>query len=95
MRKALITAFITISLTAFAASQQTIVLDVPNMTCPVCPITIKKALKRVPGVEDATVNYDKKTVTVKYDPEKASPAALIKATTDAGFPSSTHNAPKS
>jgi hypothetical protein len=43
------------------------------------------------GVIDARVDYDHKTATVKYDPEKASPAAFVKATTNAGVPSMLHN----
>jgi mercuric ion binding protein len=62
-------------------------LDVQNMTCSLCPITIQKALQKVPAVAGAKVDHDKKTATVRYDPDKASPAALVKATTDAGFPS--------
>ncbi|MBK4733008.1 mercury resistance system periplasmic binding protein MerP [Noviherbaspirillum sp. DKR-6] len=71
---------------AFAASQST-VLDVKNMTCSLCEVTVKKALQKVPGVEDAKVDYDHKTATVQFDPAKADTAALVKATTDAGYPS--------
>jgi len=42
-------------------------------------------------VIDAKVDYDHKTATVKYDPDKASPPALAKATTNAGFASTLHN----
>ena len=76
---------------AFAATPQTVVLDVQNMTCSMCSITIRKALEKVPGVIDAKVYYDHKTVIVKYDPDKAGPPALVKATTNAGFPSTLHN----
>jgi len=31
------------------AATQTVTLAVKNMTCPVCPITVKKALNRVPA----------------------------------------------
>jgi periplasmic mercuric ion binding protein len=64
---------------------------VQNMTCSMCSITIRKALEKVPGVIGAKVDYDHKTATVKYDPDKASPQALVKATTNAGFPSTLHN----
>lgn len=75
------------ALSAFAADSQTAVLDVQNLTCSLCPVTVKKALQKVPGVEDAKVDFDHKTATVKFDPAKANTAALAKATTDAGFPS--------
>lgn len=72
----------------FAGPIQTVTLDVQNMTCAVCPITVKKALERVPGVRGAKVDFDKKTASVSFDPDKANPAALTKATGDAGYPSS-------
>lgn len=75
----------------FAAAPQTAVLDVQNMTCSMCSITIRKALEKVPGVIDAKVDYDHKTATVKYDGDKTNPPALIKATTNAGFPSTVHS----
>lgn len=90
MRKLIITILMGLPLAAFAASPQTVVLDVQNMTCPVCPITIRKALEKVPGVIDAKVDFDHKTAVVKYDPEKVNPSALLKATTNAGFPSKLH-----
>jgi mercuric ion binding protein len=74
-----------------AGTIQTVTLDVQNMTCAVCPITVKKALERVPGVTDAKVDFDKKTASVSLDPDKTSPAALTKATSDAGYPSSIRN----
>jgi hypothetical protein len=33
----------------------------------------------------------KKTASISFDPDKASLAALTKATADAGYPSSVHN----
>ena len=74
-------------LAALAAPPQTAVLDVQNMTCGLCPVTVKKSLEKVPGVSQARVDFDKKTATVTFDADKASVAALTKATTDAGFPS--------
>jgi mercuric ion binding protein len=74
-----------------AANPQTTVLDVQNMTCPVCSITVHKALEKVPGVIEAKVDYDHKTATVKYDAEKTNPTALVKATANSGFPSTVHS----
>ncbi|HWJ33885.1 MAG TPA: mercury resistance system periplasmic binding protein MerP [Steroidobacteraceae bacterium] len=73
--------------TAFAAPPHTVTLAVENMTCGTCPIVVKKALERVPGVSSTTVDFDKKTATVTFDPEKANSARLTQATTEAGFPS--------
>ena len=72
---------------AFAAPPQTATLAVENMTCGTCPIVVKKALERVPGVSSTTVDFDKKTATVTFDPDKATSTKLTQATTEAGFPS--------
>jgi periplasmic mercuric ion binding protein len=72
---------------AFAAPPQTATLAVENMTCGTCPIVVKKALEKVPGVSATVVDFDKKTATVTFDPEKANLARLTQATTEAGFPS--------
>ncbi len=72
---------------AAAAEPLTAVLDVQNMTCSMCPITVKQALQKVPGVAEAKVDFEKKTASVRFDPDKADAAALVKATTQAGFPS--------
>ena len=90
-RSVLISAIVTLPFTVAAGPLQTVTLDVQNMTCAVCPITVKKALERVPGVTDAKVDFDKKTASFSFDPDKATPAALIKATADAGYPSSVRN----
>ena len=75
---------------AMAGAPQTVVLDVQNMTCELCPVTVKKALGKVPGVADTKVDLATKTATVKFDPDKANVAALVSATTNAGFPSTAH-----
>ena len=74
-------------LASLAAPPQTAVLDVQNMTCNLCPVTVKKSLEHVPGVSQARIDFEKKTATVTYDADKTTAAALIKATTDAGYPS--------
>jgi mercuric ion binding protein len=77
-------AFLTAPL--WAATQIT-TLKVPGMTCPTCPITVKKALQRVPGVATIAMNYPQKEVTVTFDDAKTNEKALVKATSDIGFPS--------
>jgi periplasmic mercuric ion binding protein len=86
----LLSVFVVLPFTVFAGTLETVTLDVQNMSCAVCPITVKKALERVPGVTDAKVDFDKKTASISFDPDKANLAALTKATADAGYPSSVH-----
>jgi mercuric ion binding protein len=69
------------------ADPRTVTLSVPTMDCPVCPITVKKALTKLPGVSQADVNFDKREATVTFDDTKTTAEALTKATRDAGYPS--------
>ena len=69
------------------AAPATVVLSVPSMDCPVCPITVKAALTRVKGVSQAAVNFDKRQATVTYDDSQTTVAALTQATKSAGYPS--------
>ncbi|MBC3871875.1 mercury resistance system periplasmic binding protein MerP [Undibacterium oligocarboniphilum] len=87
MRKLLITALAALPLAVLAADPKTVTLNVRNMTCELCPITVKKSLEKVSGVSAVKVDFEKKTVTVIYDPDKARPEELTKATTNAGYPS--------
>jgi mercuric ion binding protein len=73
---------------ALPNQQQTVTLNIENMTCAMCTVTIKKALQQVEGVQKVAVDYDAKTAVVTFDGQKTNSAALIKATTDAGYPGS-------
>jgi len=75
-----------LSMPAWAATK-TVTLSVPGMTCPACPITVKKALNNVQGVSRVDVNYEKKQAVVTFDDAKTDTKELVKATTDAGYPS--------
>ncbi|MCI0653567.1 MAG: cation transporter [Methylococcaceae bacterium] len=70
-----------------AKSLKTVTLDVRKMDCPMCKITIRKALEKVDGVKEARVDYDTKTARVTFDPAATSVDALTRATADAGYPS--------
>lgn len=72
---------------AFAGASQVAVMDLQNIQCYGCLNTVKKALQKVPGVEDTKLDLDDKTATVKFDPTKTNTDALIQATAKAGFPS--------
>ncbi|WP_374091016.1 mercury resistance system periplasmic binding protein MerP [Methylomicrobium lacus] len=80
-------AFAVTSGAALAASR-TVTLDVQNMTCAVCPITVKKALEHVSGVQQVIVAYASKTATVEFDDATATTDQLTEATKNAGYPSS-------
>jgi mercuric ion binding protein len=87
MRKLLIAALAAMPLAAPATAPKTVTLDVKNMSCEVCPITVRKSLEKLPGVSGVKVDFERKTATVTYDPDQVRPEALSKATTNAGYPS--------
>ena len=69
------------------AATKTVTLSVTGMTCEACPITIKKALNKVEGVETIEVNLEKKEALVTFDDAKTTVEALLEATKNAGYPS--------
>lgn len=75
------------ALASETTTPKTVTLSIPGMTCATCPITIKAALKKVPGVTEVTVSYKTLEAVVTYDDARTNTDALIKATTDAGYPS--------
>ena len=68
-------------------TEKTVILSVPSMTCPVCPITVRKALEKLTGVSKVSVNFKDKIATVTFNPAKTSEKALTQATKDAGYSS--------
>jgi mercuric ion binding protein len=76
-----------IPLAALAVTPQTATLDVQDMTCALCSVTVKKSLEKVPGVSLARIDFAQKTATVTFDADKTGVSALVKATADAGYPS--------
>lgn len=69
------------------ASPKKVTLSVPGMTCAACPITVKQALVKVRGVSKVDIDLGKRHAVVTFDDAKTTVAALTKATTDAGYPS--------
>jgi len=88
MRRLFISAvWMLLPLAAWSTTPQTAVLDVQNMTCGLCPITVKKSLQKVAGVSEVAVDFEKKTATVKFDGDVTNASALMEATARAGYPS--------
>lgn len=67
--------------TASAALQ----MSVEGMTCASCVARVEKALRKVAGVFDATVNLATERAQVSYDPTLTTPASLQKAVDSAGY----------
>ena len=60
-------------------------LKIQGMTCNHCVMRVAKALKAVPGVQDAKVDLQKAEAAVTYDEVKVAPEKLSVAVVDAGY----------
>lgn len=59
---------------------------VENMTCATCPITVRRAMEGVTGVQDVKIDFAAKRATAHFDPARASINAIAAASTSAGYP---------
>ena len=76
------------ALAAHAGAPKRVVLDVPGMNCSLCPISVKKALEKVPGVLEAKADLATRRAEATYDPQRTSAEALAQAVANAGYPAS-------
>lgn len=58
------------------------------MICISCVVMVKKSLKKLEGIKEAKVTLNPPEAVVIFDPAKIRVEDLIKATTNAGYPSS-------
>lgn len=56
-----------------------------ELTCPSCVAKIEKALKNVPGVEDAKVFFNTGRIEVQHDPALATPQKLVDTVQSVGY----------
>jgi copper chaperone CopZ len=83
--KTILAVLLAVGLVAVAGAQSkstTCTLKVTGMTCAGCAAAVKIAAKKVDGVTDITVSYDKSAADVTYDPAKTTPAAIAEAITE-------------
>ncbi len=67
------------------APTSTLDIGIGGMTCASCVARVEKALKRVPGVQDASVNLATESARVVYAPSEQMQARLLRAVRDAGY----------
>lgn len=76
------------NITAASSIEETVTFDVDKMTCATCPIVVRKAMLRVDGVIEVSVDLENKTAVVTFDAELTSPVEIGSASTEVGFPAS-------
>ncbi|MFU8865603.1 MAG: heavy-metal-associated domain-containing protein [Rhodobacterales bacterium] len=68
------------------AAEQTVTFSVENMTCALCPITVKRAMEGVEGVTAVEINFEARTARVIFDTAATSADAIAEASANAGYP---------
>ncbi len=59
--------------------------DITGMSCSACQAHVEKAVRKLPGVEEAAVNLLANSMTVEYDETVLTDAGIVAAVTDAGY----------
>src|SRR5690349_3360509 len=62
-----------------------ITLPVTGMSCAACAARTEKNLNRVPGVNQASVNFATKQATVEYDPDAIATHGIVDVIRKTGF----------
>ena len=68
-----------------SATKTTLELPITGMTCASCVARNEKALRKVEGVDDASVNFATEKATIAFDPEVVSADELVHAVEAAGY----------
>ncbi|MBI5474024.1 MAG: copper-translocating P-type ATPase [Ignavibacteriae bacterium] len=66
-------------------THETLSLPVEGMTCASCVARVEKALKKVDGVEQTSVNLATEKAAISFDPAKVSVAQLQSAVAEVGY----------
>lgn len=72
-------------MTQINSSQQTYDIGIGGMTCASCVARVEKALKKVPGVDAASVNLATESAHVSVNAQETSEGVLRRAIRDAGY----------
>ena len=68
-----------------AESPEAVSLPVTGMSCAACAANIERALKKLPGIGAAGVNYATSRATVTFDPAVIAVPSIVEAIRDVGY----------
>ncbi|MGM0770415.1 MAG: heavy metal translocating P-type ATPase, partial [Halobacteriota archaeon] len=74
--------------TGYGILKDEVNFDVGGMTCAACAANIERALKKLDGVSNASVNFPMSSAHAEYDSSKVSIADMLKAIEDIGYTAS-------
>jgi len=66
-------------------SSKTLTLPIVGMTCASCVAHVEGGLKKMPGVEQASVNLANERATVQFDPRQTNLDQMVAAVRDVGY----------
>jgi len=75
------------------AAERSATFSIANMSCALCPITVKSAISHVPGVVGVEVDADSARAIVRYEDTQATAAVIAAASTNAGYPATEIRSP--
>ena len=84
--EALVRAALALEELGYPARRAKVMLNVASMSCASCVGRVDRALEAVPGVLEVNVNLAAETATVTYLEGATTPAALIAASAEIGYP---------
>lgn len=70
------------------------VFTIEGMTCASCAQTVENTAKKLPGVDDATVNLATEKLNIQYNQKDLSEAEIQQAVADAGYQAKTNTVKK-
>lgn len=87
MKKIIVVVFLMTAIFGCRPAQklESTIISAKTMVCGKCAKTIEKAVYRVEGVKDVSVDVEKKLVEVKYVPAQTNVQTLEMAITDVGY----------
>ena len=68
-----------------STSHQETTFDVQGMTCAACVSRVERAVKKLPGVVEASVNLSTAKASIEYAPDQVSPIEIRAAVKEAGY----------
>jgi mercuric ion binding protein len=73
------------ALTVTEAKKAAVVLQIEGMACEGCAKNAEHALRKLDGVHDVALAFEKQTAKVTYDPTRATTKQMIEALASVGY----------
>ncbi len=75
----------TIAAPTKSAQTKELIIPIVGMHCANCANTVGRSLKRMPGVDEASVSYASERAVVTYDPKRVTPDQMIEMIKSIGY----------